>query len=55
MSVNNYKSFDAYLDVRAAFLDISIALDNVWCGGKKKNGNIGDSFLKILQAKRCIN
>ena len=36
MSVNNYKSFDAYLDVRAAFLDISIALDNVWCGGKKK-------------------
>ena len=54
MSVNNYKSFDVYLDVRAAFLDISIALDNVWCGGKK-NGNIGDSFLKILEAKRCIN
>ena len=54
MSVNNYKSFDAYLDVRAAFLDISIALDNVWCG-VKKNGNIGHSFLKILEAKRCIN
>ena len=46
-----YKSFDACLDVRAVFLDISKAFDKIWHEGllyKLKQNGISDNLLETL-------